>query len=38
MGGEFLFATARLLCRRWIPQDLEAIYAIYSDEEGALGG
>ena len=28
-----LFSTERLLCRRWQAQDLEPLYAVYSDTE-----
>lgn len=29
----FLFKTERLLCRRWIPEDFEPLFAVYSDPE-----
>ena len=31
----WLFETPRLYCRRWVPEDLEMIYAVYSDPVGA---
>ena len=30
-----LFSTSRFYCRRWLPSDVDSIYAVYSDEEGA---
>jgi RimJ/RimL family protein N-acetyltransferase len=30
-----LFQTQRILCRQWVDSDLEAIYDVYSDEEGS---
>lgn len=30
-----LFTTDRLFCRQWLTADLEAIYSVYADEEGA---
>ena len=35
MPGELLFKTKRLGCRRWVRDDLEDIYLVYSDKEGA---
>jgi len=29
-----LFETARLRCRRWMPGDLEALFAVYADPQG----
>lgn len=28
-----VFETERLICRRWLPQDFDALYTIYSDAE-----
>ena len=33
--SEILFHTPRLYCRRWQAEDLEQIYAVYADPEGA---
>ncbi|MEM9257841.1 MAG: GNAT family N-acetyltransferase [Pseudomonadota bacterium] len=30
-----VFESERLVCRRWTSDDLDAIYEVYSDEEGA---
>ena len=30
-----IFESKRLICRRWVPQDVDTIFAVYSDEEGA---
>ncbi len=30
-----IFQTERLICRLWDREDLEAIYSVYSDEEGS---
>ena len=30
-----LFSTPRLSCRRWVAGDVDAVYAVYSDREGA---
>ena len=35
LNGEPVFATARLQCRRWRTTDLESVYALYADPEGA---
>ncbi len=35
LDGEALFSTARLRCRRWLATDFDALYAVYSDPEGA---
>ena len=32
---KIVFESERLVCRRWQPEDLPAIYAVYSDKEGA---
>lgn len=32
--SDTLFETKRLICRRWEPQDLAPLYAVYSDPEG----
>jgi len=28
-----IFQTARLICRRWIPEDLEPLFCVYSDPQ-----
>ena len=28
-----VFKSERLLCRRWLPEDLESLFAVYSDPE-----
>ncbi len=35
LTGEQVFATRRLRCRRWNASDLESVYAVYADPEGA---
>ncbi len=35
LTGARLFETPRLRCRRWRITDLEALFAVYADEEGA---
>lgn len=35
MSHQILFSTDRLNCRYWYPGDVDAIFAVYSDEEGA---
>lgn len=35
LSGAPLFETERLRCRRWQPSDLEPLFAVYSDEQGA---
>lgn len=35
LSGEVVFETERLRCRRWLPSDLDAIFEVYSDVEGA---
>ena len=30
-----LFETVRLGCRHWVPEDIDDLYAVYADEEGA---
>ena len=35
LSGELLFSTARLQCRRWLPSDLQSIFEVYGDPEGA---
>jgi RimJ/RimL family protein N-acetyltransferase len=35
LSGVVMFETQRLRCRRWLPTDLEALFAVYSDEEGS---
>lgn len=30
-----VFESKRLRCRRWIPNDVEPLFAVYSDQEGA---
>jgi len=32
-GCAILFETARLRCRRWVPGDLEALFAVYADPQ-----
>lgn len=35
LNGDQVFATQRLSCRRWRASDLESVYAVYADPEGA---
>ncbi len=35
MTEHVLFTTRRLICRRWVAADVDAVYAVYSDEDGA---
>lgn len=35
LSGSVVFETPRLRCRRWRPSDLDALFAVYSDPEGA---
>lgn len=35
LTGAVLFETPRLRCRRWRLTDLDRLYAVYADEEGA---
>lgn len=35
LTGSALFDTPRLRCRRWLATDLEAMFAVYGDEEGS---
>ena len=35
MTNNVLSTTLRLSCRQWIPDDVDDIHAVYSDEEGA---
>jgi len=30
-----VFESSRLICRRWCESDIDALYAVYSDKEGA---
>jgi RimJ/RimL family protein N-acetyltransferase len=35
LTGEVLFTTDRLRCRKWLASDLDALFEVYSDEEGS---
>lgn len=35
MSSKAVFESKRLRCRRWIPSDIETLFAVYSDKEGA---
>ena len=35
MSNEVIFESERLRCRRWIPEDLQPLFAVYCDVEGA---
>jgi len=34
MSNAAVFESERLRCRRWIPDDIDALFAVYSNEEG----
>ncbi len=33
LSGEIIFHSSRMLCRRWLASDAEAIFALYSDRD-----
>lgn len=35
LTGELLFETTRLVCRKWRASDVDALFEVYSDPEGA---
>ncbi|MFK7915512.1 MAG: GNAT family N-acetyltransferase [Pseudomonadales bacterium] len=35
LNGAVVFQTARLVCRRWLPGDADAIFTVYADPTGA---
>lgn len=35
LDGRPVFETERLRCRRWFPSDVDVLFTVYSDEEGA---
>jgi len=35
LDGQQLFTTQRLICRRWRSSDVDAVYRVYADPEGA---
>jgi RimJ/RimL family protein N-acetyltransferase len=35
LDGRPVFETERLRCRRWLPSDVDTLFTVYSDEEGA---
>lgn len=35
LDGQCIFKTERLQCRKWLPTDIDSIYAVYSDELGS---
>lgn len=36
LTGTVIYKTERMICRRWQPSDVDAIFAVYSDPEGSL--
>lgn len=36
LTGATIYKTERMICRRWLPSDFDAIFDVYSDPEGSL--